>query len=81
MSEYILRTEGLSKEYDGHLAVNDLDLNLCKGDIYGLIGKNGAGKSTLLKMISGLSKPTCGTIIIFVLQYGTPSSYVFRFSH
>lgn len=64
MSEYILCTEGLSKKYDGHLAVNDLDLNLCKGDIYGLIGKNGAGKSTLLKMISGLSKPTCGTITL-----------------
>lgn len=63
MNEYVLRTKGLSKEYDGHLAVNDLDLNLRKGDIYGLIGKNGAGKSTLLKMISGLSKPTCGTII------------------
>lgn len=62
MNEYILCTRGLSKEYDGRLAVNDLDLNLRKGDIYGLIGKNGAGKSTLLKMISGLSKQTCGTI-------------------
>lgn len=60
--EYIITTKSLSKEYKDTIAVNNVSLNLPKGSIYGLIGKNGAGKTTMLKMISGLIKPTQGSV-------------------
>lgn len=62
MSEYLLSTSGLTKQFGHHKAVNNVDLHVKKGAIYGFIGRNGAGKTTFLKMISGLSKPTDGEI-------------------
>ncbi|UOE95369.1 ABC transporter ATP-binding protein [Alkalihalobacillus sp. LMS39] len=54
----------LSKTFENEKAVNDLDLHVAKGSIYGLLGSNGAGKTTLLKMIAGIYKPDYGTILI-----------------
>ncbi len=65
MSEYLLSTNGLTKQFGRHKAVNQVNLHVKKGAIYGFIGRNGAGKTTFLKMISGLSKPTCGGIEMF----------------
>lgn len=65
MSEYLLSTSGLTKQFGHHKAVNNVDLHVKKGAIYGFIGRNGAGKTTFLKMISGLSKPTDGEIQMF----------------
>lgn len=65
MSEYILRTNMLTKEYKKQKAVNNVNLNIKKGAIYGFIGRNGAGKTTFLKMISGLATPTRGEIELF----------------
>ena len=65
MSEYLLSTSGLTKQFGHHKAVNNVDLHVKKGAIYGFIGRNGAGKTTFLKMISGLSKPTSGEIEMF----------------
>ena len=62
MSEYLLSTSGLTKQFGHYKAVNNVDLHVKKGAIYGFIGRNGAGKTTFLKMISGLSKPTDGEI-------------------
>ena len=62
LSENILSTNKISKKFGNFQAVSDLDLELCRGEIYGLIGKNGAGKTTLLKMISGLSNPSGGSL-------------------
>lgn len=62
MSEYLLSTSGLTKQFGHHKAVNNVDLHVKKGAIYGFIGRNGAGKTTFLKMISGLSQPTSGEI-------------------
>ncbi|MDO4197468.1 MAG: ABC transporter ATP-binding protein [Erysipelotrichaceae bacterium] len=50
-------------KFNEFLAVDDLSFTLDKGDTLGLIGRNGAGKSTTLKLISGILKPTSGTII------------------
>ena len=61
-NKYILYTEKLSKHYKSCKAVDDVNIHIRKGDIYGFIGKNGAGKSTCLKMFSGLIHPTSGTI-------------------
>lgn len=62
MSEYILRTENLSKSFKGRKAVSKVSLAIEEGCIYGLLGPNGAGKSTLLKMIAGMLRPTGGKI-------------------
>lgn len=65
MSEYILKTHGLTKTYKNHHAVNKVNLSIRKGDIYGFIGQNGAGKSTMLRLVTGLAFPTEGTMEIF----------------
>lgn len=60
----IISTDNLSKEYDGVYRVQELDIRVKEGDIYGFLGPNGAGKSTTMKMLLGLVKPTSGTIEI-----------------
>lgn len=63
--DYVLKTIGLSKKLGKGLVVNNLNLNIKKGDIYGFIGPNGAGKTTAMKVILGLLFPTSGTIELF----------------
>ncbi|MDO9518065.1 MAG: ABC transporter ATP-binding protein [Methanosarcinaceae archaeon] len=55
---------GLRKEYEEFTAVDGLDFSVNKGEIFGIVGPNGAGKTTTLKMISGLIRPSAGTITI-----------------
>ena len=55
---------GLRKEYGGFTAVEGLDFEIEKGEIFGIVGPNGAGKTTTLKMLSGLIIPTGGSIKI-----------------
>ena len=54
----------LRKEYDNLLAVDDLDLIIPQGEIYGLIGPNGAGKTTTIRMTCGLLAPTMGRALV-----------------
>lgn len=63
--EYALRTKNLSKKFSKKLTVDSVNINIRKGDIYGLIGKNGAGKTTLIRTIVGLAAPTAGEIELF----------------
>ncbi len=63
--EYALRTKNLSKKFSKKLTVDSVNINIMKGDIYGLIGKNGAGKTTLIRTIVGLAAPTAGEIELF----------------
>ena len=65
LSELLLSTNGLTKQYGHHKAVDKVNLHIKKGAIYGFIGRNGAGKTTCLKMISGLARPTAGEIEMF----------------
>ena len=65
MSDNILKTRNITKKYGKFTAVNDMDIEVKQGEIYGLVGKNGAGKTTLLKMVSGLSLPSSGTLELF----------------
>ena len=65
MSEDLLSTRGLTKQFGHHKAVNHVDIHVKRGAIYGFIGRNGAGKTTFLRMISGLAKPTSGEIELF----------------
>ena len=61
MSEVLLETHGLTKAYGKRNVVDDVNLHIHKGSIYGLVGRNGAGKTTLMKIITGMTKPTDGT--------------------
>lgn len=65
MQEILLQTTNLTKQFGRHRAVDQVNLHIKKGSIYGFIGRNGAGKTTCLKMISGLSKPSSGEITLF----------------
>ena len=61
MSEVVLKTENLGISFGGLKAVDDLNLEIRKGQLYGLVGPNGAGKTTVFNMITGVYKPTTGT--------------------
>ena len=65
MSEIICQTVNLSKKYKGKVALEKVNINIKKGEIYGLIGENGAGKTTLIKTIAQLIKPTEGNVKLF----------------
>lgn len=62
--ETVIETCSLTKQYRGKNAVEELDMVVPKGSIYGFLGPNGAGKSTTMKMLLGLAKPTAGEIVI-----------------
>jgi ABC-2 type transport system ATP-binding protein len=62
--EQAILTQGLTKQFDRHIAVNDLDLQIASGEVYGLIGPNGAGKTTLIRMLAAAEEPTAGEIHI-----------------
>jgi ABC-2 type transport system ATP-binding protein len=64
-SEKIIEIKGLSKQYKEVLAVNKLNVNVYKGDVFGFLGPNGAGKSTTIRMLLTLIFPTEGTINLF----------------
>jgi putrescine transport system ATP-binding protein len=59
-----LRIENLVKDFDGYKAVNDVTLDIAKGEIFALLGSSGCGKSTLLRMLAGFETPTSGRIIL-----------------
>lgn len=65
MKELIIQTQELTKKYRGRYAVDHLNLEIAKGDIYGFLGPNGAGKTTTIRMLLGLIQPTRGSIQIF----------------
>lgn len=62
MTETVLQTKNLTKQYGGRMAVENLSLHVRRGDIFGFLGQNGAGKSTTLRMVLGLVRPTSGSI-------------------
>lgn len=59
----LLAVEGISKQFSGVMALNDVSLDVRRGEILGLLGENGAGKSTLLKILSGVQPPSSGRIV------------------
>jgi len=63
--EKIIEIEALSKQFKDVKAVNNLNINVYKGDVFGFLGPNGAGKSTTIRMMLSLIKPTSGNIKIF----------------
>ena len=62
MGQSIIELKGLTKQYGDFTAVDNLDLSIYKGEIFGLLGPNGAGKSTTILMMLGLTEPTSGAV-------------------
>jgi ABC-2 type transport system ATP-binding protein len=62
MQDVVLRTRGLTKRFGDLVAVDDLDLEVRRGEVLGFLGPNGSGKSTTVGMILGLIKPTSGAV-------------------
>lgn len=65
MQESVLTTRNLCKQYGSFMAVDHVNLQVERGQIYGLVGKNGAGKTTLMRLITSQSIPTSGEIELF----------------
>ncbi|MGC9359595.1 MAG: ATP-binding cassette domain-containing protein [Anaerolineae bacterium] len=59
-TELAIRTEGLSKRYRDVLALDDLNLRVARGSVFGFLGRNGAGKTTTMRLLAGLAHPTAG---------------------
>ena len=68
-----LRTEGLSKQFPGVLALHDVDFDLEEGEIHAIVGENGAGKSTFVKILAGVYQPTSGKIYLDNIETKFPS--------
>src|SRR5579883_2703819 len=60
-----IETTGLTKRYGPTLALDDLDLRVAEGEIYGYLGPNGAGKTTTIRLLLGLHRPTSGAATVF----------------
>lgn len=65
----ILTTNNLSKSYKKHRVVNNVNIHVEEGDIYGFVGENGAGKTTIIRLVTGLANPTSGTYSLFGVDY------------
>jgi ABC-2 type transport system ATP-binding protein len=75
MSELLpmIQTKVLTKRFGNFTAVNNLNLNIAQGEIFGFLGANGAGKTTAIKMLCGLLKPTSGKAIVAECDISTQS--------
>ncbi|MEG2289305.1 MAG: ATP-binding cassette domain-containing protein [Clostridium sp.] len=65
MNNIVLKTHNITKKYGNQIAVNNINMTIKKGDIYGFIGRNGAGKTTLIRLITGLIHKTNGDLELF----------------
>src|SRR5437660_3423987 len=70
-SSSVISTSRLTKAFGKLVAVNDLHLEVMRGDVFGFLGPNGSGKTTTIRMLLGLIRPTAGRAIIF----GRDNSY------
>ena len=61
----MLKIENISKTFDGNKVLDNINIDVNNGSIYGLIGKNGVGKTTLMNIVAGLSTPDTGVCGVY----------------
>ncbi|RME10122.1 MAG: ATP-binding cassette domain-containing protein, partial [Ardenticatenia bacterium] len=67
-NEFVIETRHLTKKYGDFVAVNDLNLRVRRGEVFGVLGPNGAGKTTTILMLLGLTDPTEGEVRVLGLD-------------
>lgn len=72
----IIECKALTKKYENHTALDNINLNVKRGRIVGLLGPNGSGKTTLLKIINGLLVPTGGEVLVGGIKPGIESKRI-----
>ena len=77
MSEIYISVKNATKSFGGRKVVDDLSLEVKKGEVFGLLGHNGAGKSTTIEMILGLKKPDAGELSILGMDAAKHRKKVF----
>ncbi len=73
MTDWVLDVSGISKRFGGLQALSEVDMQIARGEVYGLIGPNGAGKTTFFNVITGLYTPDSGRFLLAGQPY-TPSA-------
>lgn len=76
--DYIMETVGLRKAYKGNIIVDDVNIHIPKGEIYGFVGLNGVGKSTVMKMILNLIQPDAGKVQLLGEKVTNHSYEIFK---
>ncbi len=66
--EYVITTSNLSKKYGKFKALDELNMHIPKGAIYGFVGRNGAGKTTLIRLLTGVQRPTGGSYELYGVE-------------
>src|SRR5207244_5925308 len=74
--QVVLRTRNLSKHYGKRLAVDNLNLEVKRGEIFGFLGPNGAGKTTTIRMAPGLIAPGAGSVEILGYDIATHRAHI-----
>lgn len=75
---YVIETNGLSKIYSGKKVVNQVDMHVPEGSIYGFVGENGSGKTTIMRMLMGLASTSEGTFALFGVDKKDSKIYKIR---
>ena len=70
--EYVLQTHDLCKTYRHTKALDRVNMNIARGDIYGFVGENGSGKTTVIRAVTGLIFPTSGSFTLFGVSSDSP---------
>jgi ABC-2 type transport system ATP-binding protein len=74
----MIKTTRLTKQFDEHVAVDSLDLEIADGELFGFLGPNGAGKTTTVRMLTSLIAPTSGTAVVGGLKLGEDDQNIRR---
>lgn len=78
----LVATESVSRCFDGVIAVDQLDLEVCPGEIHAVVGLNGAGKTTLMRLVLGMLRPDSGRALVFGGEaFTAPSAVWARVGH
>ena len=76
--DHIIRVRGLRNQFSGQVVHDNLDLDVARGEVLGVVGGSGTGKSVLLRTIVGLNRPADGTIAVFDQDLASLSAEIDR---